>query len=243
MKQLLLIVTVILAIAIFTFGQKSKTATKPNPKPAPVATPTPAPVVEKKEEKCTLTLSESPTVRGLKLGMSRDAASKAISDYYWMDFTSIKSYPKTLEYASHYADDIYKKLPSWEGVRSVSLEFYKGNLYQFKIEYLGKREGSMDDVTKDISQKFSLPNLWESPIKPTRISNATTYYVNGKAVTIERPETLTAGTDLRRLTCSDFEVDLNDFSSLSIRVIDLKIDSEIKRIVSEGDPKNKPIKY
>lgn len=68
---------------------------------------------------CTLTVKDSPVIRGLQLGMPEEDFKKAVGGDAWLSLTK-----------ANLADK-----PAFQGIDGITFDFYKGRLSRLQIDY------------------------------------------------------------------------------------------------------------
>jgi hypothetical protein len=132
-----------------------KPVVKETPKPVAKVTPTPKPVAKSTPTpaSCDLALRDSPMIRGLKLGMSRNDADRIIPDerVRVLDSPTIIAYPK-------YGDT------GFENVYSITAQFYDDALSELIIEYDpdAKKWKNAREFAQNLSANLNLPfKFWK----------------------------------------------------------------------------------
>jgi hypothetical protein len=100
---------------------------------------------QSKTEPCNLTIAESPTIRGLKLGMTQDDFKKSLGD------------PTVTLLDKQNLDK-----SGLENVKSISFNFYQDRLSDFNIRYDDSAKwNSVEEFARAISGPLKLPvNSW-----------------------------------------------------------------------------------
>lgn len=127
-----------------------KPEAKPSPKDAPVANTKPSPT----PKTCQMTLAEAPSIRGLRLGMTRDEADRIIprNRVTIVDSSDIVSYPRT------------GSAGGFENVYQISAAFAENRLSSLGIIYDPEnvKWKSVREFAATLSENFSLaPVYWK----------------------------------------------------------------------------------
>jgi hypothetical protein len=139
------------------------------------------------QSRCTLKEADSPSVRGLRLGMStqellavapgiarrwakepkkiREAREKA------MDLISGEPFPLSFEPATDAATDKFASKDQFAGVDSVSVVLYKGRVTDFTVVYVGAVWNTIDEWLAKVSESLRLPGPQEWVIGPSESPN------------------------------------------------------------------------
>lgn len=163
------------------------------------------------QSKCSLTEADSPSIRGLRLGMStqevlalfpgsatrwakepglRDARQKALAA------TSSGLVSLTFEPATDAAKD------QFANVDSVSVSLYRGRVVDLTVVYLGTVWNSIDEWIAKVSETLRLPGPKEWVVGPSETPNKilkcsgieieATVQGGGSSIRIRNPESLKA---------------------------------------------------
>ena len=121
--------------------------------------------------RCSLTESNSPGVRGIKLGMSTEqllalfpgsSKRKEIKDALERAKTSASGEPV---YLSFYPA-IDASGDRFAGVDSVSVGLYKGRVIDFNLQYVGPTWRNIDEWVGKLSETLNLPGAQEWTVGP-----------------------------------------------------------------------------
>lgn len=143
MKQLLALIT-ILVLATFTFAQ---TQTPGSPAP-----------------RCTLTLAQSPTIRGVKLGMTAEevlALFPGRSENPTIR-AALNDAPKAFGVA-RFGVSISRDDKPFDGVNQFDFEFLDNQLTSFYLGYNGPEWKNVDEFISRLSSSLKMPavDYWE----------------------------------------------------------------------------------
>lgn len=149
MKQLLALIT-ILVLAMFAFGQ-TQTGTSPEPR-------------------CTLTLAQSPTIRGVKLGMTTEevlALFPGRSESPTIR-SALNDAPKAFGVA-RFGVSISRDDKPFDGVNQFDFEFLDDHLTSFYVGYNGPEWKSVDEFISRLSTSLKMPGVeyWEPHTQET----------------------------------------------------------------------------
>ena len=121
--------------------------------------------------KCSLTLNQSPTIRGLKLGMDVEEVLRQFpgssNDPHIR--TAIAWADKQFGVARFSAPTHQQTSESkFAGISGLSFEFLDGRLYSLWVQYAGPEWRSVDEFISRLSEPLNLPgpNSWE-PADPS----------------------------------------------------------------------------
>jgi hypothetical protein len=146
--------------------------------------------------KCTLTLAQAPTLRGLKLGMNQaqvlarfpgvslERADKLGLSRLRLAFIDVDLYPigssnrdrgmqldiaaGTTEGRSFTADS--SKFPDLKGVRRIQFRFVDGHIAYVLLGYDDSfKWNSVDEFTQTVSKNLGLPGDWRAPLDSDRV--------------------------------------------------------------------------
>ena len=116
------------------------------------------------QEQCRLSISNSPEIREVKLGMKfEDVLAK------FPDSISLKYAPKAddaglVDSVALGPLDWYKKADEFKGVKTIVLSFLDGSVSKIGIAYDESTSWpSIEEFTSQISKTLSLPQAWRNP--------------------------------------------------------------------------------
>jgi hypothetical protein len=142
--------TLVTAQTAPTPGPVAKESSTPAVKPSPIAKIKPSPT----PSSCDLALSEAPSIRGLRLGMTRDEADGIIpgNRITIVNSSDIVAYPQ------------YSNARGFENVYQISAEFFDNRLSALEIVYDpdNVKWKSAKEFAQSLSENFKLsPNFWK----------------------------------------------------------------------------------
>lgn len=148
MKLYIFTFTTILLLSFVCFGQKTGKRTKP---PKPPINNTSKLELSENDQGCNLTLLNSPTIRGLKLGMTKETfINMAPSDLVVTGDTLL------------FKGDLDKET-NFKNILFVEGKFFEEKLYDLRISYWmdSAKWKSNQDFAKNISENLNLPyTMW-----------------------------------------------------------------------------------
>jgi len=114
-------------------------------------------------EKCTLTISQAPELRGLRLGMTREQVKvifpkldRVIENSHaveWLGLLNVRIYPD-----ENNTTDTAK----FEDVMSIELGFFDKRLSRIIVTYFKDYKfDNANDFTKKVSEALRVPNAWK----------------------------------------------------------------------------------
>ena len=163
----------------------------------------PLEIPQKIESKpCSLTLNNSPVIRGLKLGMTRGEVQQAFgvpsnderSPFYFISPT--RKSTDVLQYTFY--DSTLKKLIGFQGISKLEMELFEDTLHSLKITY--------SDSTASFSEKDFKNKIIESFNLPVDGWLGKDYYL-GEAVSFPTAE---------GLRCAEFEIKISSGNALTL---------------------------
>jgi hypothetical protein len=115
------------------------------------------------QEKCTLNISQAPTIRGLKLGMPLEELRGILPSYHFKNPESLGILSGTIT-----AQQLRKaKAVSYDGLRSVGVLFLDGKLAYAEFEYDATyRWANAWEFTQKLSDTLRIPKAWETTQTP-----------------------------------------------------------------------------
>jgi hypothetical protein len=151
---------------------------------------------------CNLTLNNSPVIRNLKLGMTKDEIQQAFgvsannerSPFYFI--SPLQKSTGVLQYTFY--NSTLEKLVGFRGISGLELELFEDNLHSLKITY--------SDSTASFSEKDFKNKIIESFNLPVDGWSGKDYYL-GEAVSFPTAE---------GLQCAEFEIKISSGNTLTL---------------------------
>lgn len=113
------------------------------------------------EQKCSLTLAQSPVIRGLKLGMDMDEVlrqfpGRSEDPYVRSALLSADSQFGLVKF--HAPTYQYKSEKRFEGISQFDFEFLDKRLTSLSVQYQGPEWNNVDEFVSKVAEPFNLPS-------------------------------------------------------------------------------------
>jgi hypothetical protein len=121
---------------------------------------------------CNLSIEQSPTIRGFRLGMTWEQLRSLESSDIWREELNRREvYHGRSSLSFDFSDggnNAFQTLMGFEGLRSINLNFLNGRVSRISIVYESSSGISSDELAQELTRTFNLPQLsrWRRVFHP-----------------------------------------------------------------------------
>jgi hypothetical protein len=154
---------------------------------------------------CPLTLSNSPSFRGIQFGLSKEEAENVLQVKLLNDFVRTGDKQIGLETLRFFRNHVNKYSPQLDSVEIIELRLFNNKIYSFSLSF--EKTTTWNDITEytqAVSEQFKLPPNWKA-----------------------------SSTSFAKMNCQGFTVESNIYFLPEVRFTDTTVNREIEARRSE----------